>query len=383
MRARSRRLSRSRTAGRRSLREAVTSVRRSRPSARSARRSSPPAEPVRALTIGVEAQGTSVRSMGDLAAAAEAAGLDAAWAPELYNRSATISVAEMANRTSRCTVGTAIAYGVGRSPLTLAAEARDLDELSDGRFVLGLGNGTRRMISDWHGQDPSAPAVRMEELVTLLHKLWRLDLGPVRHEGRFYRLDMAATGELAPPARASLPIYTAGVNPRMIEVAGRVADGLLGHTFFTIPYIEDVVLPAVEKGTIHSGRALSEVRIASLVFAAVHDDAEQARREVAAQIAFYASAKTYAPLLESIGFGPEPAAIREAFAQRDTAAMVRAVPERMVDALAVAGSARDVRDGLRRYEGLLDHAILYSPSFTLAPERVQESALGLIEACAA
>src|SRR4051794_33035554 len=81
--------------------------------------------------------------MGALAEAAEAAGLDAAWAPELYNRSATISVAEMAGRTSRCTVGTAIAYGVGRSPLTLAAEARDLDELSDGRFVLGLGNGTR------------------------------------------------------------------------------------------------------------------------------------------------------------------------------------------------------------------------------------------------
>ena len=75
--------------------------------------------------------------MGDLAAAAERAGLDAAWAPELYDRSATISVAEMAHRTERCTVGTAIAYGVGRSPLTLAAEARDLDEISDGRFVLG------------------------------------------------------------------------------------------------------------------------------------------------------------------------------------------------------------------------------------------------------
>ena len=95
--------------------------------------------------------------MGDLAAAAEAAGLAAAWAPELYNRSATISVAEMANRTTRCTVGTAIAYGVGRSPLTLAAEARDLDELSDRRFVLGLGNGTRRMIADWSGRTRTLP----------------------------------------------------------------------------------------------------------------------------------------------------------------------------------------------------------------------------------
>ncbi|HWI75441.1 MAG TPA: LLM class flavin-dependent oxidoreductase, partial [Baekduia sp.] len=114
------------------------------------------------LTVGIEPQGASVRDMAEIAAAADAAGLDAAWTPELYNRSATITLAAMAHRTARCRVGTAIAYGVGRSPLVLAAEARDLDELSDGRLVLGLGNGTRRMISDWHGQDPDAPAVRME-----------------------------------------------------------------------------------------------------------------------------------------------------------------------------------------------------------------------------
>ena len=73
----------------------------------------------------------------------------------------------------------------------LAAEARDLDELSHGRFVLGIGNGTRRMISDWHGLDGDAPATRMEELVPLIRRLWRLHEGPVDHEGRFYRLRIA------------------------------------------------------------------------------------------------------------------------------------------------------------------------------------------------
>ena len=73
------------------------------------------------FTVGIETQGTSVRAMGEIAAAADAAGLDAVWAPELYQRSATITVAELAHRTERCRVGTAIAYGVGRSPLTLAA----------------------------------------------------------------------------------------------------------------------------------------------------------------------------------------------------------------------------------------------------------------------
>jgi probable F420-dependent oxidoreductase len=331
-------------------------------------------------TVGIEPQGASVRDMGEIAAAADAAGIDAAWTPELYNRSATITLAEMAHRTTRCRVGTAIAYGVGRSPLVLAAEARDLDEISDGRFVLGLGNGTRRMISDWHGQDPDAPAVRMEELVTLLRQLWRVHEAPIDHEGRFYRLKFAPTGALQPPLREHLPIYTAGVNPRMVEVAGRVADGLLGHTLFTPEHIMEVVRPAIAKGADHAGRDVDDVAVASLIFACVHDDAEVARREVAAQIAFYASVKSYANLLESIGFGGPGAAIREAFAQGDHAAMVAAVPDAMVDALAVAGTPADVRAQLRRYEGVLDHAILYTPSFGLTPERVRESALGLIAA---
>jgi len=333
-------------------------------------------------TIGIETQGTSVRSMSDVAVAADIAGLDSAWAPELYSRSATITIAEFAARTERCRVGTAIAYGVGRTPLTLAAEARDLDEISDGRFVLGLGNGTRRMISDWHGQNPDAPAVRMEELVVLVRQLWRLHEGPIDHDGRFYKLHIAPTGDLLPPLRERIPIYTAGVNPRMIEVAGRVADGLLGHTLFTTGYLEDVVLPAIERGAAHAGRDASEVAVASLVFAAVHEDAEQARREVAAQIGFYASAKTYAPILEKTGFAAAGEAIREAFGRGDLDAMVAAVPDAMIDQLAVVGTPADVRSALRRYEGLLDHVILYTPSFRLDPERVRENALGLIEACA-
>jgi probable F420-dependent oxidoreductase len=334
------------------------------------------------LTVGLEPQGVDMQTMAALASAADAAGLAGVWAPELYDRSATISAAAMIGATKRIGVGTSIAYGVGRSPLTLAAEARDLDDLSGGRFVLGLGNGTRRMISDWHGQDPSAPAVRMEELVTLVRKLWRMHEGPVEHEGRFYRVRFAATGEVAPPTR-QIPIYTAGVNPRMIETAGRVADGLLGHAMFTTGYISDVVLPAIDRGAQRTGRSPGDVAVASLVLAAASDDVAQARREVAAQIAFYASAKTYAPLLETIGFGAEGARIREAFGRGDLAAMVAAVPDRMIDALAVAGTPEDIRDGLRRYEGLLDHVILYVPSFRLSPERVRESALGLIDASAA
>ena len=162
--------------------------------------------------------------------------------PRYGRRSSTTArrwsrLAAMAQATSRIELGSAIAYAFGRTPLVLAAEARDLDELSGGRLTLGLGTGTRRMQQDWHGLDGEHPASRMEELVPLLRRLWRLHEGPIDHEGRFYRLKVQPTAPPREPYRLDTPIYMAGVNARMVEAAGAVADGLIGHPLFTPEYV--------------------------------------------------------------------------------------------------------------------------------------------------
>src|SRR5436189_4865569 len=165
---------------------------------------------------------TSSGGPEDLAKAArlaEEAGFESVWATEFYDRSATVALAAMAQATNEIELGSAIAYAFGRTPVVLAAEARDLDELSGGRLTLGLGTGTRRMQQDWHGLDGEHPASRMEELVALVRALWRLDEGPVEHEGRFYRVSVKPTAPAQPPLRRNLPIYMAGVNPRMVEAA--------------------------------------------------------------------------------------------------------------------------------------------------------------------
>lgn len=335
-------------------------------------------------SYGISVLGSDLAATARLAAAADAAGLDAAWASEFYFRSASISLAAMAAATERCRVGSSIIYGVGRSPLVLAAEARDLDELSGGRLVLGVGNGTKRMQSDWHGvPDPEAPALRLEELLPLLRRFWRLHEEPVRHQGRFYRVDLVPSAAVAPPLRERIPIYAAGVRPRMIEAVGRVADGLIGHPLFTAEYVEGEVRPALRRGAEKGEREAASVAVACMVVCAVDDeDPERARREAAAQLAFYASVKSYASVLEAGGFGREGEAIRAAFAAGDAAAMQAAVSEEMLDAMAVSGSSVEVREGLRRRAGLFDHTILYSPSFNLPPERVERGVLGLIDACA-
>src|SRR5436189_2840137 len=168
---------------------------------------------------------TSSGGPEDLAKAArlaEEAGFESVWATEFYDRSATVALAAMAQATERIGIGSAIAYAFGRTPVVLAVEARDLDELSGGRLVLGLGTGTRRMQQDWHGLDGEHPASRMEELVPLIRRLWRLHEGPVDHDGRFYRMNVQTTAPPRPPLREEIPIFMAGVNARMIEAAGAV-----------------------------------------------------------------------------------------------------------------------------------------------------------------
>jgi probable F420-dependent oxidoreductase len=315
----------------------------------------------------------------EIAAAADAAGLDATWTSEFNDRSAIVALAAMAQHTKRCRVGSAIAYAVGRSPLILANEARGIDELSGGRLVLGLGTGTKGMQIGWHGiRDPESPALRLEELVPLLRRIWKLHEGPVRHDGRFYAMNLTATAEVLPPVRDQIPIYTAGVNRRMIETAGRVSDGLVCHPTFSSLYVHEVVRPAIARGAEKTGRDPGDVEIVGMLLCSVHDDEAVARRELAAQLAFYAAPRAYAPMLEASGFATEAERIRKAFAAGDREAMIGAVSDEMIDAIGVAGTPEQVRAGIARRESDFDHTSLYSPSFTMTLERVQQNTLELI-----
>lgn len=314
-----------------------------------------------------------------IASAADAAGYDATWTSEFNDRSAIVALAAMASHTSRCRIGSAIAYGVGRSPLILANDARGLDELSGGRLVLGLGTGTKGMQVGWHGvRDPESPALRLEELVPLLRRIWKLHEEPVRHSGRFYSMNLTPTAEVLPPIREQIPIFTAGVNRRMIETAGRVSDGLVCHPTFSSQYVHEVVRPAVARGAQRTGRDPGAVEIVGMVLCSVHDDEQVARRELASQIAFYAAPRAYAPMLEASGFAAEADRIRQAFADADREAMIAAVSDDMLDAIGVAGTPEQVRVGIARREADFDQVALYSPSFTMTLERVQQNTLDLV-----
>jgi probable F420-dependent oxidoreductase len=314
-----------------------------------------------------------------LARRAEEAGFDSVWVGELYNRSATIPMATLATATERVEIGSNIAYGVGRTPLIWAAEARDLDELSAGRIVLGLGNGTAGMMENWHGVSGEAPAVRMEELVTVLRKLWRLDQGPVQHEGRFYRIRLNPTADTAPPYRDHLPIYTAGVNPRMMETAGRVADGLVGHPMFTNRWVDEMARPAIAKGAAKTGRDPSEVKLKGILVCAVDDDVEAARRRLAYAVAQYAASRVYDALFALHGWSAEQEVIRDAARRRDDDALIAAVPDEALHAIGVACRPRELVAEVARHAADYDHVGLVPPPWGLTPEENERATEVLID----
>jgi probable F420-dependent oxidoreductase len=302
------------------------------------------------------------------AQAAEEAGFESVWTTEFPDRSATVALAAIALRTERVTVGTAIAYAFGRTPLVLAAEARDLDALSGGRLILGLGTGTQRMQREWHGLDGGHPASRMEELVPLLRALLRLNEGPLDHDGRFYRTIVHPTAPVPPPLRTDLPIYMAGVNARMIEVAGAVADGLVGHPLFTPEYTREVVRPALARGAERTGREPPPV--AGYLSCIVNEDGDAARETARGVIAFNATVSTYRPVLTHHGFDAQAEQIRAAWQSRDPASMAAAVSDEMLEAIAIAGTPDEVRDQFeQRRAGLFERTLLWTPFGGLAGVR--------------
>lgn len=332
------------------------------------------------MGIGITFLGGDVRTVAEASRRAEVAGLDAVWTTEFLDRSSTVSLAAMANATGRVRIGSAIMHAVGRSPFVLASEARDIDELSGGRFVLGLGTGTKGMIRDWHGEDPTAPALRIEELVPVIRMIWRLHEEPVDHSGDYYHVKIRPTSDLRAPIRERIPIYLAAVNDRMVRAVGTVGDGLIVHPLVTREYLGDSTVPALVEGARRGGRSRSDIGLAGYVICSIADDIEVARREAKAQIAFYSVVKTYRPMLESQGWGGAADRIRSAWLRGDSEEMIRAVPDDMVDRLAVAAEPPGAVEQLARTAaGACDDVLLYPPAFLVDPARLAENVDAIID----
>lgn len=320
-----------------------------------------------------------IAELARLGQQAEAAGFESVWLTDFFNRDVFVRMAAVGQATSMIAIGSGIAYAFARSPVLTAAAAADLDELTNGRVLLGLGTGTRRMQEKWYGLEFESPAPKAAEVIRLLRALWAAPGGrPFKFEGRFYDLAIDFFGRPG-RIRSEIPVYLAGVNKIMVRSAAELADGLVGHPLYSRRYIAEVVTPAVEEGLRRSGRERDSFDLASYVTVAIAEDGDVAREEARRQIGFYATALTYEAILNLHGWTQEKQTIRAAFQSFNVPAMTAAVSDEMVAQMAVAGTPTECREQLTAYEGLLDHALLCPPSFGVRPERLSESYRLIIE----
>src|SRR5579859_4103032 len=227
-----------------------------------------------------------------LPAQAEAMGFDTIFAIETRH-DPFIQAAVIAEHTERAEIMTSVAVAFARTPALLAYAAHDLNALSGGRFILGLGSQTKPHIVRRFAMPWSQPAERMREMIRALNAIWDnwYDGKPLAFEGQFYSHTLM-TPNFTPAdlEYGRPPIHLAAVGPHMTEVAAELADGLICHSFTTDRYVREVTVPAIEASLAKHGRNRREFEITGTQFIATGLDEKSMAKAVSAarrQIAFY------------------------------------------------------------------------------------------------
>ena len=328
------------------------------------------------MKLDATTRGIGIKEVAAWAARCEEFGIDGIWTTET-DHDPYFPLVLAAPATSRVELGTGIAVAFPRSPTHLAHAAWDLHTLSGGRFILGLGSQVRAHIVRRFSAEYERPVARMREIIAAVRAIWTTwsDGVPLDFRGEFYEHTLM-TPVFSPedPGFGHPPIGIAGVQPRMTELAGEVAQMFLAHPLQTRTYIAEHILPAIERGLERAGRERDEIEL-SLALFAIESDEE--REDVRRRVAFYASTPQYRSVLDAHGWdavGDELHALTRAGKWDEMAACI---PDEMLDEVAVMGdnACELSNQALERYEGLVDRVNIHAGAHS-GLERLEQLAAG-------
>ncbi|MFQ5409980.1 MAG: TIGR03617 family F420-dependent LLM class oxidoreductase [Anaerolineales bacterium] len=310
----------------------------------------------------------TLRAVPGLAQQAEALGANGLWTSETQHHP-FLPLPLVAEHTQRIQFGTAVAIAFGRSPLSLAHIAWDLAEQSGGRFVLGLGTQVKPHVERRFGMPwPDSAMGKLREMIAAIRAIWRTWQTGARlnFRGEHYKLTlMSPFFNPGPIDHPNVPIYIAGVNTALAQLAGEVADGFHVHAYHTRRYLREVLIPAVAAGAARASRARADVQLTSAVFVAIGEDdaARRAMREDAhRQISFYASTPTYRSVMALHGLDDVAEQLSRLAVRGRWDEMPMLVPDAFVSECVTEGTWDDIGARLReRYDGLLDRLAIYVP----------------------
>ncbi|WP_419922984.1 LLM class flavin-dependent oxidoreductase [Candidatus Poriferisodalis sp.] len=313
-------------------------------------------KPVLGLLLGFE---DSMADFVELARQGEAAGMGSMYTVEA-GRSAFVSAAAVIAATERVTVGTYIANAYAREPWLTGIAARDLDELSGGRFTLGIGTGNPHF-NDWYmGADSSRPLAKMREYIEIVRSVVAGRAGePVRYDGDHHRIRWRATWE---PTRPSIPVYLSASGPKMVQLAGEVSDGVGVGVMASVGFMSDIVRPAARSVAAEAGRDPDSLGFLMGSFLSVNADEELARKVTQATICglFHPVPHPYYDSqLRQLGFDEFADAAARLVPQGQMRQAMELVPDEVVDTMTITGTPAQCAARIADYTGLSDEIILY------------------------
>jgi probable F420-dependent oxidoreductase len=287
-----------------------------------------------------------------------------------------------AEHTSNLELATAIAIAFPRSPMHLANVAHDLNVMSGGRFILGLGSQIKPHIERRFSATWSKPVARMREMVLALRAIWRCfnDDEPLNFRGEFYQHTLMTPFFNPGPSPSGPPrVFLAGVGRPMTRVAGEVADGLFVHPLNSPDFIRTTTLPALEEGFVRAGgktRDQFTINVQAIVITGYNDD-EMAQAEMSSkmQLAFYGSTPQYKCVLDVHGLGDLQPELNKLSKQGRWMEMAGLIDDRVIEAFTVRAAPRDVGKRLKeKYAGLADRIsiICHSQPHVQHPEEWKE-----------
>ncbi|HXF39807.1 MAG TPA: LLM class flavin-dependent oxidoreductase [Blastocatellia bacterium] len=265
--------------------------------------------------------------------AADACGYDSFWLPEAWEREAFTLLTELALRTEHIHLGTGIINVFSRSPALIAMSAATLDEISGGRFRLGLGTSGARVIEDFHGSSYQKPLTRLKETVEIIRALLLGD--SIDFSGECFKLSRFKLG--FKPVRSDIPIYVAGLGPKSLHQIGELADGWLPTHWPRTRLNEGVA--EIRASAEAVGRDASRIEIAPFVNVVVSDDISKARNSARLPLAYYIGGMGdyYHAALSRLGFSAEADRVRDLWRAGRPRDAIRAVSDEMVDSVAICG----------------------------------------------
>jgi probable F420-dependent oxidoreductase len=319
------------------------------------------------LDAGLGTEGKYLKDMDRTARAAEDLGFDGLWTSETKH-DAFLPLAIAAGGTRSLDLGTSVAIAFSRSPMETAQTAWDLQDLSGGRFILGLGTQVKAHITRRFSMPWDRPAARLREYILALRAIWESfqNEGPLQFEGEFYRHTlMSPFFNPGPIEQPEIPVFIAGVNTRLAHLAGEICDGFHVHPFHSPEYVRRTVKPAIAEGAEQADRDPDQVELATSVFVVVAEDEEGAskqRESVRSQLAFYASTPTYRTVLEAHGWQEVGERLGFLAREKKWPEMPALITDEMLHAFAVEAAPDEIGPALKeRYEGLIDRVGLYLP----------------------